>query len=531
MIKHPQRIIIVGAGIGGLSAAIRLAVQGHAVHMLERQPQIGGKLNQMAMHGFTFDTGPSLITMPFVLEELFQSAQRRLEDYVTLMPLDTAGRYFFRDGLTLNAWRDHDRLVEEFSRFNAQDGTALQHFITYVERIYAAVNPLLSRRLGSRLHVIKTFARYIFRGHAKQANNASTVPAVLAPSSRNPFVRFKAVLAALSPMTLDECVQNFFHDEHLHRFFNRYATYTGSSPYQIGSVYSTLPYLELACGNWYVCGGMYTLVQALGKLAQELGVCIETDCNVQRILVEHGTVRGVVLDDGRVLRSDVVIANSDVITTHRELLSPFVVSRRQLRRLKKLEPSCSGFVLLLGVDKQYPQLAHSNIFFSNDSPAEFDDLFTRHIPLLNPTISLCASSRTDATQAPPGHENLVVQVNAPSLTEKSNWHRDAAPYRDHILELLASYPQAGLEDIREHIVCEAMITPEDFRRLYGASAGSIYGLSSNRRIAPFSRPVNRSPRIRNLYFVGGSTHPGGGVPLVTLSGKIVADMIGENITK
>src|ERR1017187_578740 len=203
------------------------------------------------------------------------------------------------------------------------------------------------------LHVIKTFARYIFRGHAKQANNASTMSATAVPaaSSRNPFVRFKAVLAALSPMTLDECVQNFFHDEHLHRFFNRYAAYTGSSPYQIGSVYSTLPYLELACGNWYVDGGMYTLVQALGKLAQELGVCIETDCNVQRILVEHGIARGVVLDDRRVLRSDVVIANSDVITTHRELLSPFVVTRRQLRRLKKLEPSCSGFVLLLGVDK------------------------------------------------------------------------------------------------------------------------------------------------------------------------------------
>jgi len=284
---------------------------------------------------------------------------------------------------------------------------------------------------------------------------------------------------------------------------------------------------SLADGGWYPRGGMYAIAKALERLACELGVSIETGCNVRRILVERNEARGVVLADGRVLRCDAVIANSDVVTTHRELLSPTVQNGRRVHRLERLEPSCSGFVLLLGVDKQYPQLAHHNILFSDDYRAEFDDLFKRRIPLHNPTIYVCATSRSDSTQAPPGHDNLFVLVNAPYLTAESDWKREAPAYRDHILNLLASYRQIDLSDLRDHIVCEMMLTPEDFRQKYGANAGSIYGLSSNSRMAPFTRPGNRS-EIRHLYFVGGSTHPGGGVPLVMLSGKIVAGLVEED---
>ena len=221
-----------------------------------------------------------------------------------------------------------------------------------------------------------------------------------------------------------------------------------------------------------------------------------------------------------------MIANSDVVTTHRELLSPALRQQKRVKHLEQLEPSCSGFVLLLGLDKQYPQLAHHNIFFSDDYPAEFDDLFERRIPLRNPTIYVCDTSRSDSTQAPLGHENLFVLVNAPYLTSQSDWQREALAYRDHILDILASYKQVDLSDLREHIVYESILTPQDFYDKYGANAGSIYGLSSNDRMAPFTRPGNKS-HIRNLYFVGGSTHPGGGVPLVMLSGKIVADLISQ----
>ena len=517
-----KSIIIVGAGIGGLSAAIRLAAQGHAVTILERQAQVGGKLNHIEMDGFSFDTGPSLITMPYVLEDLFASAQRNLKDYLDLLPLDITCRYFYHDGLILNAWRDHARLVEEFAQLNPHDGEAFSRFLDHARNIYqAAADPFLYHSLGAPLNVFRTFVRYVLQGHPHSEAQG------LGENTSTLWSRLMAVLAALSPQTLDSSVRGFFEDEHLRQLFDRYATYNGSSPYQVASVYSIIPYVELADGGWYPRGGIYAVAQALERLAHELGVTIETCCNVERILVEQNEAYGVVLADGRVLRNDVVIANSDVVTTHRELLSPAIRNERHVQRLELLEPSCSGFVLLLGVDKQYAQLAHHNIFFSDDYHAEFDDLFERHVPLNNPTIYVCATTRSDPTQAPPGYENLFVLVNAPYLTSKSNWKRDAPTYRDRIFDLLASYKQVDMHDIREHIVCEAILTPEDFREKYGANAGSIYGLSSNSRMAPFTRPGNKS-EIRNLYFVGGSTHPGGGVPLVMLSGKIVAELVTQD---
>ncbi|GAC1375154.1 MAG: phytoene desaturase family protein [Ktedonobacteraceae bacterium] len=515
-----KRITIIGAGIGGLSAAIRLAAQGHQVRILERQPQVGGKLNQVVMNGFTFDTGPSLITMPYVLRNLFQTAGRRVEDYLELLPLEVTCRYFYRDGQVLNAWRDHERLAAEFARFNTHDGAELAEFIRYARTIFqAAADPFLYNSLGGPLDVLGTFIRYVRQGHA----------ALAATDQGTQYERLRAVLAALSPATLDSCVRGFFEDEHLRQLFDRYATYNGSSPYQVGAVYSIIPYVELADGGWYPCGGIYTLAQALEKIARELGVQLELNCDVKRILVERGEARGVVLADGRVLRSDCVIANSDVVTTQRDLLSPAISNKRQVQRLERLEPSCSGFVILLGTDKQYPQLEHHNIFFSDDYPGEFEDLFERKIPLRNPTVYVCATTRTDPSQAPAGHENLFILVNAPYLTAQSNWQRDAPAYREHVLDLLASYTQIDLADLRAHSVCQAVITPEDFKQRYGANAGSIYGLSSNARMAPFLRPGNRSPSVRGLYFVGGSTHPGGGVPLVMLSGKIVADLVAEDM--
>lgn len=539
MSYYPKHIIVIGAGIGSLSAAVHLAAQGHHVHVLERQPEVGGKLNRLIIDGFSFDTGPSLLTMPYVLHDLFQKAQRRIEDYLDLVPLDLTCRYFYRDGVTLNAWRDPERLAAEFARLNPHDGEALYRFIDYAGMLYeAAADPFLYHSLGSPLEVLCTFMRYVLKGHPGTYPRRDPIYRVhrvgrgcyqnRTQTNTTALSRLNAVLAALSPTTLHQCVSNFFQDEHLRQLFDRYATYNGSSPYRLASVYSIIPYVELAAGGWYPRGGFYTLAQALERLACDLGVDIETEQNVRRILVEHGEARGVVLADGRVMRCDIVIANSDVVTTVRELLSPTVQDKRLVQRLERLEPSCSGFALLLGVDKQYPQLAHHNIFFSDNYPAEFEDLFTRRIPIRNPTIYICASTRTDPTQAPAGHDNLFILVNAPYLTTANDWQRDACAYRDSILALLAIYPQVDLSDLRQHIICEAVLTPEDFERKYGANRGSIYGLSSNARMAPFTRPGNRS-KIRNLYFVGGSTHPGGGVPLVMLSGQIVAKLVQRGI--
>jgi phytoene desaturase len=443
------------------------------------------------------------------------------------VPLDITCRYFYRDGVQLDAWRDHARLAQEFARLQPRDGAALLRFLDHARSIYqAAADPFLFHSLGSPLDVMRTFIRFVLRGHPTDTNGGPT--GASAQTATSMLARLHAVLSALSSATLDQSVRGYFQDEHLRQLFDRYATYNGSSPYQEASVYSIIPYVEMADGGWYPRGGMYEIARALERLARELGVEIETNCNIERILVQNGRANGVVLADGRVVKSDIVVANSDVVTTHRELLAPAVRNEKLVRRLGRLEPSCSGFVLLLGTDKQYPQLAHHNIFFSDDYPAEFADLFERRVPVHNPTIYICATTRTDSSQAPVGHENLFVLINAPYLTAQSDWQRDAPAYREHIFDLLARYLQIDLGDLREHIVCEAMLTPEDFRQRYGANAGSIYGLSSNARMAPFTRPGNRSQHIRGLYFVGGSTHPGGGVPLVMLSGKIVAGLIAQD---
>ena len=271
--SHSNRhVIVIGAGIGGLTAAIRLAIHGYRVQIFERQPRVGGKLNQLKMQGFSFDTGPSLITMPYVFQELFRFANRRLEDYLDLVPLDLTCRYFYRDGLTLNAWRDFTLLAAEVARLNPQDGAALYRFLDFARNIFqAAADPFLYHSLGSPFAVLNTFIHYVLKGHPDVIDEASKGSTTLS--------RLRAVFAALSPATLDDCVRSFFADEHLRQLFDRYATYNGSSPYQVGAVYSIIPYVELADGGWYLRGGIYALARALERLARELGVEIETECN------------------------------------------------------------------------------------------------------------------------------------------------------------------------------------------------------------------------------------------------------------
>ncbi|HET8912014.1 MAG TPA: phytoene desaturase family protein, partial [Ktedonobacteraceae bacterium] len=481
MSQYKKQVIVIGAGIGGLSAAVHLAARGYDVRVIERHERVGGKLNRIERQGFTFDTGPSLITMPYVFEALFRLAGRKLEDYLQLVPLDPTCRYVYRDGTVINAWRDRQRMADEFSKLTPHDGAAFSDFLAYAGQIYeAAADPFLYHSLGGPFDVMRTFARYILKGHpdGEATKNIRT--------GKRPSIlqRWRAVKAALESTTLSQRISSFFEDEHIRQLFERYATYNGSSPYQVGAVYSIIPYVELASGGWYLQGGIYSLAEALCKLATELGVAIQTGSNVQRILVSYGEARGVVLDDGQILRSDVVIANSDVVTTHRELLSPSTVGGRYVRQLEKLEPSCSGFVVMLGIDRTYPQLEHHNIFFSDDYQREFDDLFVTKQPQQNPTIYVCVTSRSDPSQAPAGHENLFILVNAPYLTSQSHWKRDATTYRDLIIDRLVEHPYAGLEDLREHIVCEEILTPENFRQKYGANRGSIYGLSSNQRMAP-----------------------------------------------
>jgi phytoene desaturase len=312
----------------------------------------------------------------------------------------------------------------------------------------------------------------------------------------------------------------------LRQLFNRYATYNGSSPYRAPATLCIIPYIEFAQGGWYLGGGMYTLARALLALAEELGVDVETGAEVVEVSVTNGRASGVRLGDGRNMPAGRVVVNVDALHALRHLVAP--EHRRVFtdRRIDRYEPSSSGFVLLLGVERDYPQLAHHNIFFSRDYPAEFRAIFDRQVPAPDPTIYVAVTARADPAHAPPGHLNLFVLVNVPPAGGRVVWERAACGYRHLVLRALE---RAGLDHLERHIRFEQTITPLDFATRYHAWRGAIYGPASNSRVSAFLRPPLRSPDLRRLYFVGGSTHPGGGIPLVLLGGKAVAAAIQHDI--
>ncbi len=486
-------VIIIGAGLGGLAAAVRLATRGVRVTVLEKNSNVGGKVNIHRAAGYSFDTGASLLTMRHVLAELFQSAGRSIDDYLNIVPLDPICRYRWPDGTTLDASVNLDKTEREIERIaGSRDVEGFRRFLADARRKYEVAE--------------RTFL----------SHSLNDLPKLLRP-------RYARDLAAISSWrTLHGHVRRYFNSPHLRQLFNRFATYNGSSPYRTPATFALIPYVEFGLGAWYVRGGMYELPTALARLARELNVSIRNRVEVEKILIERGRARGVRLMNGERIECDAVLVNADAVDAYRRLIDSDARRIYTDRKLEKIEPSCSGFVLLLGTKRRYPQLAHHNIFFSSDYPAEFRSIFDERRAAPDPTLYVCASSRTDPGQAPACHENLFVLVNAPSTGGPMDWTATARPYRDLIIRRLE---ENGLEKLSEAIDYERIITPADFERDYHANRGSLYGISSNKLRNAYLRPPNKARDIEGLYFAGGATHPGGGIPLVLLSGKMAAELL------
>lgn len=485
--KNNKSVIIIGAGLGGLSAACRLAKLGLTVTVLEKNKTIGGKVNFVESNGYTFDTGASLLTMRHVFDELFEFCGQNLTDYLTLQKLEPICRYFWKDGTIFDASEDLKRTEEEIARLEPQDVESFRKYLADSREKYE-----ISER---------TFL-------AKSLNDLPSL------------IRFKNLpdlLKISSLKTLAKHNKSSFKSPKLQQLFNRFATYNGSSPYKTPATFALIPYVEFGLGAWYVNGGIYKIPRALEKLATELGVKFKLDSEVEKIKINNGKASGVTLKTGEILVADFVVSNADAIETYRNLLPK--------PKYQKREPSCSGFVILLGVKKRFPMLAHHNIFFSDDYKAEFDAIFEQKIPAENPTIYIAATSRTDSSQAPENCENLFILINAPYTNQNIDWQSTAKTYRDKIIQVLE---KAGLEGLESSIEFEQIITPEDFETKYRANKGSIYGMSSNGIFSAFMRVPNKATDVENLYFVGGVTHPGGGMPLVLLSGKMAAEMIDKD---
>ena len=490
-------VVVVGAGVGGLAAAARLAATGHDVTVCEQAETVGGKLGTYVRETpagtFRFDTGPSLLTMPYVFRDLFDATGDPLEASLDLRPLDPTIRYRFADGTRLDATGDLDVLAARMDvAFGAGAGSDWRRLTSRAARIWQAVHgPFLETTVDGLGDL------------ARQA------------------VRVRDLLAIAPGRTLRSLGERYLRDPRLRTLFERYATYTGSDPRRAPAALAVVPFVEQEFGSWYLRGGLRTLADALADRVVERGGRIRLGTDVRSIEVSGGRVDGVRLAGGGTLAADVVIANADATHVYRDLLP----QPRQLRRLRRVTPSLSGFVLLLGVRGRTPHLAHHNVLF----PAEYDDEFDAVFgdpaaPVADPTLYI--SCPDDPAMRPDGHEAWFVLVNAPRHGHGPgavDWNSRelAGSYVGRLLGLLA---RRGLP-VTDRLLFSEAITPADLARRTRAPGGAIYGMSSNGGRSAFLRPPNRSP-VPGLFLVGGSTHPGGGLPLVTLSAQIVADLVG-----
>ena len=477
--------MVVGGGVGGLAAALRLRVAGHAVRVLERRPALGGKLDVRVRDGFTFDTGPSLLTLPDVLDELLRVAGTRLAAEVDLTRLDPQIRYRWPDGTGFDACDDPEATRRAVEALSPGEGAAHRRFTAHGERIWAvSERTFLAGPMSGPLDLLRR-------------------------------IRSPRDLTAIDPLrTLDAVARRTFSDPRLVQWAGRYATYSGSSPYRAPATLACIPAIEVRQGVWYPAGGMGALRDALVRVADRTGVELATGCEVARIEASSDCVRAVVTADGTRYPADVVVANVDAEHLYRDLLP----DRRALTRTRRAGRSLSGFVVLAGVRGTTPGQAHHTVWFPADESREFHQLVDEGVPADQPTIYACVPSVSDPTQAPPGHESWFLLVNAPAGAAI-----DRAAYQARLFELLAGYGT----DLRDRLCFAETITPADLAESYRAPGGAIYGTSSNGRRAAFLRPANRGPR-RGLYLVGGSSHPGGGLPLVAISGRIVADLIHQD---
>lgn len=486
-------IIIIGAGIGGMSAAIRLAVAGKTVIILEKNGRVGGKMYQIEDAGFRWDTGPSVITMRHVFEDLFRIAGGRLEDYLTLLPLDPLTRYFYLDGMVFDASGNISRMAEQIAQWDERDVAGYFRYLAYVATIHRITGPVFI--------------------YDKPPRPASFLKVPIAEWLKADPLR-----------RMQPAINRFVRSPYLRQLLGRFATYVGGSPYLAPATLNVIAHVEMTGGVWYPQGGIYRIAQALEKLAGEWGVDIRTQTPVAHIDVQNGRAVAVITQSGERIEASAILANADVTSVYEHLL-PRHIAQKRLNRLKKQEPSGSGLVMLLGIEGEHPNLAHHNVFFSGDYPLEFANIFKRGIPADDMTVYVAITSKTDHDHAPSGHENWFILVNAPALNSGYDWNSHQSAYRDKVFDQLARF---GL-DIRDKIRIQHILTPHDLQEMSGAWRGALYGASANSKWTAFKRPHNRCGDIRGLYFAGGTTHPGGGVPMVMLSGKVASDLILEDV--
>ena len=493
-------IVIIGAGIGGMSTAARLAKAGHQVTIYENSDRAGGKCRTEWFGDYAFDTGPSLLTLPAVYRDLFLKTGKRIEHILDIKPVDPAFNYHFSDGSSvLFPNLSNPNTYHEIEKsFGLAAGNQWKELINRAERMWeVSREPFIESELNSIFSLLKR---------------------------KNLLRDIKEIAPFTSLRKLSEKLKL---DPHLQMIVDRYATYTGSDPRSAPAVLLTIAFVESTFGAWHIEGGVGQLSTALEQRCSDLGVKFKFNTLVSQILVNNNHATGIKTSDGKEFKADLVVANSDAEYIYNKLLANNVnAARSERRKLKFATKSLSGFSLLLGLDnskgKAVP-IDHHNVYFPNNYDAEFDDVFTKQIPVQDPTIYICAPKDPHMTKGE-NKEAWFVLVNAPRHQVDGGWDwlEGGAEYGQKIIKKLDAL---GL-NVSSRLDFMKYRTPADLENYAMAPGGSIYGSSSNSAASAFLRTKNRS-KIKGLFCVGGSSHPGGGLPLVGISAEIVANAIGK----
>ena len=486
----PERVSVIGAGLGGIAAAGSLAAAGFEVEVFERTAGPGGKAGSKMIGPYRFDTGPSLLTMPSVFDEWFTGLGMRRADYLQFVPLSPITRYFFSDGSRLNSYSQKERFLDEIRTHIGENPRHLQQYFEACRKIYATAGNIFLRH---SLHEIETYLSGEF---------LRTLPGL-------PFI------GAMTKM--DSINRRYFSDPRLVQLFNRYATYNGSSPYKTPGTMTLIPHIEYDQGAFGVKGGIHAIPASMYAAARKKGVHFHFSSPVEKILIKNDRVEGILVD-GKRIESPIVVSNADVLNTYEKLLS--VPGSPEAQRYRRLEPSSSGIVFYWGVRKSFPRLGLHNIFFSRDYPEEFRWIFDDGDIPEDLTVYINITSKLSTEDAPEGRENWFVLINAPADSGQ-NWPAVIGKVRNIVLEKLSVRLET---DLRPLIDVEENLSPPEIESRTSSTHGSLYGIASNSIQASFLRHRNRCRHPEGLFFCGGSAHPGGGMPLVVLSGIIAAKL-------
>lgn len=482
---------IIGSGIGGLASAVRLAVKGHQVTVFEANSYPGGKLSSFELGDYRFDAGPSLFTMPHFIEELFKLAEKNVDDYFEYFKTETVCNYFWEDGTELIAFSDANKFAEEVEQQLNVPKAILQKALKDAKRKYDLTAEVFLHR---SLHQIKNYF------------NKETLRGVLAMPTLDMLYSINKVNERLKHPKLTQ-------------LFNRFATYNGSNPYQASGIMTSIPHLEHGFGTFFPKGGMNSITRAIHQLAMDLGVQFHFNQTVSEIIVENKKATSLKVNN-EIIPFDAVVSNMDVFFTYRKLLPKEQHPEKTLKQPK----SSSALIFYWGIKKSFPSLGLHNILFSEDYKSEFAHIFEKKTVFNDPTIYINISSKYEPQDAPTDSENWFTMVNVP-CDNGQDWDSLIPEIRANTIAKINRMLNVNLEELIE---VEEILEPRTIESKTWSHKGALYGTSSNNLMAAFLRHPNFSRKIKNLYFCGGSVHPGGGIPLCLLSAKIVSDVFKDN---